>query len=300
MARTGAKQNDETLDAVYINPLTDFGFKRLFLNKELLIAFLNDIVGTEIKDVQYQPTEGLGYVKEERITVFDLLCTTAGGEYFIVEMQLRKQTYFQDRALFYASQAIRKQAPRGKRWDFNLKAVYIVSILNFVTFTEASSKKEVIEQAYLYRERAKRRFSDKLNLIFIELPKFKKTPKQLKNNTETWLWLLKHTCRLKTCPPEIKGKIFKRFLEIAEVKHLTEKEMETYKRSLKHSHQMRDADICARMEGRVEGRMEGEIKKSRQIAIKLLMMNEPVEKIIDLTELSADQIQELLKQLPKS
>jgi hypothetical protein len=59
---------------MYINPLTDFGFKKLFLNKELMIAFLNDVIGTDIKDIQYQPTEGLGEYKEERIAVFDLLC----------------------------------------------------------------------------------------------------------------------------------------------------------------------------------------------------------------------------------
>ena len=250
MVKPKAKPGEEVIQSVYINPLTDFGFKRIFLNRELLIAFLNDVVGTDIKDVQYLPTEGLGNFIEERTAIFDLLCTTEKGEYFIVEMQLGKQTYFRDRILFYASHVIRKQAPRRKYWNFNLKAVYVVAILDFITFSEKSAKNEVIERVYLYREKAKKLFSDKLNMIFVELPKFNKQPAGLQNNTETWLYLLKHTFELHTCPPEIKGKVFKRFLEIAEVKHLSPTEMETYQRSLIRCYQMHDVVNCARMEGK--------------------------------------------------
>ena len=119
---------DSLVDSVYIDPLTDFGFKRLFYNKELLISFLNDIIGTAIKDVKYQPTEGLGWMPEERTAVFDLLCTIENDEFVVVEMQLGHQKYFCDRAIFYSAHMIRKQAPRRKYWNYNLKAVYIVSI----------------------------------------------------------------------------------------------------------------------------------------------------------------------------
>ena len=54
MAKTKVKNksvvtdlDDIFVESVYINPLTDFGFKRLFYNKELLIPFLNDVVGTD-------------------------------------------------------------------------------------------------------------------------------------------------------------------------------------------------------------------------------------------------------------
>jgi len=280
------KPKNEDIQSVYINPLTDFGFKKIFLNRDLLIAFLNDVVGTDIKEIQYLPTEGLGNFIEERTAIFDLLCTTERGEYFIVEMQLGKQTYFRDRALFYASHVIRKQAPRKKYWNFNLKAVYVVSILDFITFTGENAKKEVIERVVLYREKAKTLFSDKLHMIFVELPKFNKQPAELQDNTERWLYLLKHTFELHTCPPEITGKVFKRFLEIAEVKHLTPIEMETYQKSLKRSYQMRDIANCAKMEGKMEERI--------QLAIKLLKRNMPVEDIIYLTELSGEQVKELL------
>ena len=243
-------------DSVYIDPLTDFGFKRLFYNKELLITFLNDVIGTDIKDVKYEPTEGLGWLQEERTAVFD------------------------------------KQAPRKRYWDYNLKAVYIVSILNFVVFKEEAAKDIVIERASYYREKYNVRLSDKSQMVFIELPKFNKTATELQGNTDTWLYLLKNTVGLKACPPEITGEVFKLFLEIAEKKQLTPNEMDRYAVSLERSYQLRGIVNFAREEAREEN--------SKQIAIKLLMMNEPIDKIIYLTELSREQVNKLLNQLPKS
>ena len=207
MEKEKEKTEDNAIQSKYIHPLTDFGFKKLFLNKELLINFLNDVIGTDIQDVTYLPPEGLGEYKEERATNFDLLCKNEKDEFIIVEMQLGEQTWFRDRVLFYASQVIRKQAPRKKRWNYKLKTVYVVSILNFNTFKEESAENDIIERVYLYRETAQKRFSDKLKLIFIELPKFKKQVDELQNNMDTWLFLLKNTFELKKRPKQIKGKI---------------------------------------------------------------------------------------------
>jgi predicted transposase/invertase (TIGR01784 family) len=250
--KTAAKKAikiEEIIQSVYLNPLTDFGFKKIFEDKELMIAFINDIVGTEIKAVQYLPTEGLGLRAEDRKVIFDILCTTATGE-FIIEMQLAQQAYFTDRALFYASHVVRKQAPRGRNWNYQLKPVYVVAILGFIAFEEETAKDEVIERVYLYREKAKTRFSDKLNLVFVELPKFNKKVKELKNNTEIWLFLLKNAFKLKSCPPEITGKIFKKFLEVAKVEQLTSEEMETYERSLRKSYIVRNVTSFAEKKGR--------------------------------------------------
>jgi predicted transposase/invertase (TIGR01784 family) len=316
MAKTEDRTNDKDIQPVYINPLTDFGFKKLFLNRDLLIAFLNDVVGTDIQEVTYLPTEGLGDYIEERTAIFDLLCTTKSGEYFIVEMQLGKQTFFRDRALLYTSHIIRKQAPRKKNWNYKLNRVYLLAILDFITFTEKSAQNDVIERVFLYRENTGTLFSDKLNMIFIELPKFDKQPSELQNNTDTWLFLLKNTFVLNTCPPEITGEIFKLFLEIAELKKLTPTEMETYKTSLKRSFQVRDIAHCAKLEGIVEGerigiakgeqigiakgKQIGKIEERKLFAIKLLKRSTSFEDVMDLTDLSKEQVLELLNQMPKS
>ena len=283
---------DEKLEqSVYINPLTDFGFKKLFQKKELMIPFLNDIIGTNIREIQYEQTEGLGAHPRERKVVFDILCTTQEGEHFIVEMQLGEQTYFRDRALFYASHAIRKQAPRKKYWNYELKDVYVVSILNFVVFKEKEAEDIVIERVHLYREKVELPYSKKLNLVFAELPKFRKKSEELKTNTDWWLFLLKHTFELKNPPLEITGEIFKLFLEEAKKEYLTQEEMETYAKSLRQSYEVMDIANFARVEGRKEGRKEGLI----EVAHKLLQKGMTIDEILSITNLTRVQIKELLK-----
>ncbi|MBP5396536.1 MAG: PD-(D/E)XK nuclease family transposase, partial [Bacteroidales bacterium] len=66
----------------YINPYTDFGFKKLFgteMNKDLLISFLNALfnnIEKEIEDIQYLNSENLGDGSGDRRSVFDVYCTT--------------------------------------------------------------------------------------------------------------------------------------------------------------------------------------------------------------------------------
>ena len=56
----------------YINPFTDYGFKKLFgeeLNKDLLLDFLNELLKEEqgqIKDLTYLKTEHLGATEGDR------------------------------------------------------------------------------------------------------------------------------------------------------------------------------------------------------------------------------------------
>ncbi|MDR3340038.1 MAG: Rpn family recombination-promoting nuclease/putative transposase, partial [Candidatus Symbiothrix sp.] len=168
---------NDIIEATYINPLTDFGFKLLFSeekNKEFLIDFLNEIIEEEgcITDIEYQPTFQLGNAEQNRKAVFDIFCKNEKGEYFIVEMQKAKQPYFVDRSLFYSTCPVQNQAPQGA-WNFQLKAVYTVALLDFVLFEEAEDEDYCIEHIYLMRDRTKTRYSKKLNFIFVELPKFK-------------------------------------------------------------------------------------------------------------------------------
>ncbi|MCW5210271.1 Rpn family recombination-promoting nuclease/putative transposase, partial [Desulfobulbus sp. N3] len=121
----------------YINLFTDYGFKKIFgeePNKNLLLDFLNELLREEqgeIKNLTYLKTEQLGDTHIDRKAIFDLYCKNERGEKFIVELQKSKQNFFKDRALYYSTFPIREQAERGD-WNFKLKAVYTVAILDFV------------------------------------------------------------------------------------------------------------------------------------------------------------------------
>ncbi len=106
----------------YINPYTDFGFKKLFgteLNKELLMSFLNALFDGKqvVTDIHYLNGEHLGAHVGERRAIFDVYCENDRGEKFIVEMQNVYQQFFTQRLLCHVPH------PRaGHAWRLGLRA----------------------------------------------------------------------------------------------------------------------------------------------------------------------------------
>ena len=100
----------------YINPFTDYGFKRLFgeeLNKDLLMDFLNELLKAEqgqITNITYLKTEQLGVSIGDRKAIFDIYCENEKGEKFIVELQKTKQNFFKDRTVYYSTFPIREHS----------------------------------------------------------------------------------------------------------------------------------------------------------------------------------------------
>ena len=89
----------------YINPYTDFGFKKLFgeeASKDLLADFLNTLLPERhrIHTLEFHNPEQLGPAKTDRRAVFDIYCENNKGEQFIVEMQKAEQENFKDRSLY--------------------------------------------------------------------------------------------------------------------------------------------------------------------------------------------------------
>jgi predicted transposase/invertase (TIGR01784 family) len=106
------------LREIYINPLTDFGFKKIFgseRNKDLLMDFLNNLLPEQhrIKELTFKKTEQLGINKLDRNVIFDSYCISQTDERFVVEMQKAYQEFFKDRAVFYSTFPIREQAKKG-------------------------------------------------------------------------------------------------------------------------------------------------------------------------------------------
>lgn len=160
----------------YINPLTDFGFKKLFgsePNKALLIDFLNQVLPEKhrVKDLTYTKNEHLSSNFLDRKAIFDLYCIGQSGEHFIVELQKAQQNFFKDRSIYYASFPIQTQAKRGN-WDYKLEPVYTVGILDF-EFDDHKGNPDVLHTVELKNQHCET-FYKKLVFIYIELPKFKK------------------------------------------------------------------------------------------------------------------------------
>jgi len=246
----------------YINPFTDFGFKRLFgseMNKDLLIAFLNALLpqtaGT-ITDLTFLPNENTGRSKFDRRAIFDLYCKNERGEYFIVEMQRAKQDYFKDRSVFYASFPLQQQAQKGE-WNYYLQPVYMVGILDFKFDDDKQSKDVVHHEVKLVNCSTGKVFYEKLTFIYLELPKFTKTVDELESNFDKWCYLLRHLPNLTNRPARLQEKVFLKVFELAEIAKYTPEEVAEYESSLKVYRDLKNVIDCAYGEGLAEGKAEG-------------------------------------------
>ncbi len=291
----------------YINPYTDFGFKKLFgsaINKDLLISFLNALLEgkEEIKDVTYLNVEQLGCQEMDRKAVFDVYCQNKKGERFLVEMQKGEQEFFKDRSLYYTTFPIREQAKRGQ-WDYELKAVYTIGILNFC-FDE-SEPGRYRHDVKLVDTGSGKVFYDKLTFIYLEMPKFNKREDELKTLFDKWLFVLRNLASLLDRPIALQERVFTRLFETAEIARFSPKELYDYEESLKNFRDwysvISTATKKGRREGRREGRKEGvkegleagKTKATLNIARNMKEQGMDTELIAQITGLDADTIKKL-------
>ena len=285
----------------YINPLTDFGFKRIFgteINKALLIDFLNVILPPQhhVKDLTYRNTENLGNTPIDRKAIFDLYCESKSGEKFIVEMQKAKHDYFKDRSVYYATFPIQEQAKKGE-WNYKLKAVYTIGILDFI-FRDHQDDPTLLHIVEL-KDQECRVFYDKLKFIYIELPKFTKTIDELQNHFEQWLFVLKHLPDLEYQPSSLQDNVFKQLFDTAQITNLSPEDRQAYENSLKYYRDMVGVVETARREGIQKGLQEGieqgieQGRRSERLTIAQAMKaaGNSDELIVQITGLSLEDLE---------
>lgn len=300
--------------AKFINPFTDYGFKKIFgqeLSKDLLIDFLNDLLEGErvITDLTFLNNEQLPEWEDARALIYDIHCTTDTGETIIVEMQNKSQVNFKERALFYLSHAVARQGQTGDGWKFDIKAVYGVFFMNFLLKDNVKFRTDVI----LADRETGEQFSDKMRQIFLALPVFNKEEEECETDFERWIYTLKNMDTLKRMPFKARKAVFEKLEEIADVASLNQEEHELYWKSINayrtalcvQEASKREGIEEGRIEGRIEGREEGRIegreegreegKKMQTLSIARTMKqnNISTDIIVLSTGLSAEEIETL-------
>lgn len=283
----------------YINPFTDYGFKRLFgeePNKDLLLDFLNELLREEqgeITEIEYLQNEKIGNTELNRKAIFDLYCTNSKGEKFIVELQKTKQKFFKDRTVYYSTFPIQEQAIKGSQWDFELKKVYTIAILDFV-FDEGKNEPDKIRyDVKLTDIDTQKVFYDKLMFVYLEMPKFNKTADQLESRYDKWLFVLKNLHKLDRIPDKLREDIFIKLFQTAEIAKFTKKEHREYEDSLKYYRDLKNSLDTAKEEGKIEGLIEGEMKGKIEIAKGMKSKGFELTIIAELTGLSIGEIEKI-------
>jgi predicted transposase/invertase (TIGR01784 family) len=275
--------------ARYINPYTDFGFKKLFgeeANKDLLIDFLNQLLPEhhQIADLNFRNPENLADLSAERKAIFDIHCKALSGERFIVEMQKAKLKFFKDRSLFYVTFPIRDQAQQGD-WNFRLEPIYFVAILDF-EYDEAEERRKFRRDVAL-KDQDGDVFFDKLHFKFLQMPLFNKKENELETKFDKWCYFLKNLENFDQIPSILNEPIFQKAFGTAELARLSAEQRDRYEQSL-----IQYRDLKSALETAVE-------EKQIEIARKAITKGFDNETIADLTDLTVEQIEQLRNETKK-
>jgi predicted transposase/invertase (TIGR01784 family) len=279
------------MTARYINPYTDFGFKKLFgeeANKDLLIDFLNAVLpeSNRIADLTFRPAEQLPDNIVDRKAVFDIACTGENGESFTVEMQKAKQLYFKDRALFYTAFPIQRQAQKGD-WNFRLNPVFLVAVLDF-EYDEAEERRKIYRLVSL-KDQDGDEFTDRLKMVFLQMPLFTQTESELHTQKDKWLYFLKNLESFDDIPAILREPVFEKAFATAEYVKYPPAMQEAYQENLKVYRDNRNVVETAYIEGKAEGIEQGKA----EIARNLKQEGSKTAFIAKVTGLSAEEIERL-------
>ena len=285
----------------FINPKTDFAFKKIFgspESKDILISFLNALIykgESMIKDLEildpYQSPEIQGL----KDSYLDVKAKLKDGTLVIIEMQVLNVESFGKRILYNASKAYSLQLESGESY-WSLKPVIALTITDFIMFPETEKfishfvYKE-IEDNFIYKD------SD-VDLIYVELPKFNASLEQIITLTDKWIYFMKNAPKLELIPDNMSNipELNKAFT-VANRANLTKKELEDLHNRELYIQDQQAAMIKSKKEGRAEGRAqgiaegiaEGREEKRKEIARQLLGILDE-ETISKTTGLSIEEI----------
>jgi predicted transposase/invertase (TIGR01784 family) len=296
----------------FLDPKNDVAFRKIFgseKNKDILIHFINDIMGFKdddaIQEVTFLSTVQNPEIAYKKESVVDVLCEATNGTQIIVEMQVSPSKGFEKRAQYYASKAYSRQLAQGQGEDglyANLKEVIFIAISDYNIFPKKAAylSHHVILDKKTYENDLK-----DFSFSFIELPKFTLDKiEQLTTIVEKWCYFFKYAA--KTSESDLKkiigsDVVIERAYEALNQFNWTESELLTYEQEIKRVMDNRAAEAyaleSAESRGEARGIEKGIEQRNEQIAINMLKEKAELHFISTVTGLTLDAILQLKNKL---
>ena len=291
---------------------SDVVFKKIFgQHPNLIKSFLNNILplaeNSLIETIEYLPFEQTPRIPELKNTIVDVKCKDSNGRIFIVEMQLNWTDSFFKRFLFGASTAYVQQLQPGDGYS-KLSPVYGLAILN-TSFDKSSE--EWFHHYRLTNKNNVEKTLDGLELIFLELEKFKAQNSDHKKIGILWLRFLKEINEsLDDVPRE-----FTEIQELAEAVELakestyTIEELRQYdafldavrvEKTIREDSKAEGEKIGlekGKAEGEKIGLDKGKEEKLIELAKKMLGKGMAITEVSDITDLRIAELEKLRAEL---
>ncbi len=286
----------------YADPITDFGFKRMFAGHATLIAFINAVLPAKdrVTAISYLRTDVIGDGVATRTVVYDLRCVTADGRTIIIEVQRLAQPYFKERTLYYAMRSFAEQVQPGDRF-YELKPVYVIALVDY-DLPGASGKGGYGGYFHQFRlmSTAGELFSDVLQLYFVELNKLPMPTDTLSADTTTlapleqWALAMRNMKAMDRIPDWVTEEEIRKAFTTMEVANMSAEERENWELAMAQDRDLRGAWLQQYIYGKEEGREEGLDEKARAIARAMAAKGMPRPLISELTGLSSAELNDLL------
>lgn len=256
---------------VFINPLSDTGFKIIFgkegVSEEFLRDFLNELFVNDpelnhIKTVTYRNVERTPNTPEGKTPRYDIHCETETGHRFIVEMQRQQKPRFLDRVEYYVARGITDQGDRALRegeWDYKLVPVVGVFIANFPIH---GLERKLVTHTREMDVETLQPIGDKVRKAYIQLDTFDKKAEECLTGFDKWIYILKNMETMTDIPfKSMKDGVFNRLADVSRVSALSDEDRMRYEIDLKwardYNAELQYARDTAAAEGRAEGRAQG-------------------------------------------
>ena len=318
---------NETENTIYINPKTDFGFKRLFMEGlraqlrllDLLKTFFPGTLGNA-NHVVLRPTELLGDIEREKRVVLDILATVDDNTETLIEMQRAQTALFAARSIFYACRLVSKGLKRGDEYDIPTVLVLCITDHTLPEFKDLDGFFHTVQLRRMDGEI----FSEKIILGYLDLSKFAAlNPGQLKDiqftdRQEKWGYSLANIGQMELQDLSQEDEVFRSVFEDSMHKKLTEMEKEEYKKSVLEYEDVQKAVQYAREQGEKSGYDSGYTcgydsgmshgfdqgydqgiekgckERTRQLALNMLARNFAPDIVAEITGLTTEEVLSLL------
>ena len=180
-------------------------------------------------------------------------------------------------------------------------------LLDFLNFSPIDFKKQFRTDVVLAEKDTKEQFSDKLRMIYLQLPLFTKEADECENQVERWIYLLKNMETLNRLPWAAQSAVFQKLESIADVGGMTRAERLQYDEALKKYRDTISVFEGVRMEGRMEGRKEGRMEgnaegrenEKKATIRRLLASGASVDIIAIATGMSEADVRHLIDEITK-
>lgn len=290
----------------------DYIFKKIFAkkgNERILKDLLNSILQIKIKSIEVIADANLErQLESNKLGILDLKAKVDEETIVNIEIQIINRYNMIERTLFYWSGLYYNVLQKGADYK-EIKKVIAINILDYNEFDEGPYH----EIARLRREYLYKILTDKIEIHFIQIPKFKKQRKDMKTKLDMWMDFISQIDEKEVKNAMSKNKEIKKAQE--EYEYLTGDEEERRiaflrEKAIRDENSIFDAgkDIGfksgeehgikkGKKEGIEIGREQGIEQNKKEIAKSMLKEKMPIETIMKVTKLSREEIEKIEKEM---